>query len=130
MPPVVIGLFGPTGVGKTAVAAELARRLSEIWPAPGSGAASAAGGEALATGPGSAPGRRRDVGASPADGRAAPGRSRVISCDSMQVYRGFPVLTNQPRMDESESVGHALVGFVGPDEEFSAARVCGRCPLR
>ncbi len=30
----VIGMLGPTGVGKTAVAVELARRLSESWPPP------------------------------------------------------------------------------------------------
>ena len=122
MSPVVIGMFGPTGVGKTAVAVELARRLSETRPAPGVGVASAAGGEAFATGLGSTPGRHPDVRASPAEGRAAAGRPRVISCDSMQVYRGFPVLTNQPSADEAEAVAHALVGFVGPDEEYSVAQ--------
>ncbi|MBC7293484.1 MAG: (d)CMP kinase, partial [Thermoleophilia bacterium] len=35
---------------------------------------------------------------------------RVISCDSMQVYRGFPVLTNQPTAEETQGVPHALVG--------------------
>lgn len=48
--PLVIGIFGPTASGKSAVAEEVAARL---------------GGE-------------------------------VVSADSMQVYRGLPILTNQP----------------------------------
>lgn len=71
----VIGLLGPTGAGKTAVAVELARLL-------GSG---------------------------------------VISCDSMQIYRGFSVLTNQPTVLETGGVPHALVGCVEPGAPFSAA---------
>ena len=70
-----IALLGPTGVGKTAVAVELARLLG----------------------------------------------TRVISCDSMQVYRGFPVLTNQPTAAESAEVRHELVGVVDADRAFSAA---------
>jgi len=74
-PGVVVGLLGPTGVGKTAVALELAQLLG----------------------------------------------TRIISCDSMQVYRGFRVLTNQPSVEEARSVAHALVGCVEPGETFSAA---------
>jgi tRNA dimethylallyltransferase len=79
---VVIGLLGPTAVGKTAVAAVLAGSLAV----------------------------------------------RVISCDSMQVYRGFPVLTNQPSRGEKRGVDHMLVGFVDPVRSFSAAEyaVCAR----
>lgn len=71
----VIGLLGPTGVGKTAVAAAVV---------------------------------------------AARGIS-VISCDSMQVYRGFPVLTNQPTPAELQGASHELVGFLDPSSIFSAA---------
>lgn len=71
----VVGILGPTGVGKTAVALELAARLG----------------------------------------------IHIISCDSMQVYRGFPVLTNQPSSEERRQVPHELVSIVEPDEEFSAA---------
>jgi tRNA dimethylallyltransferase len=46
---------------------------------------------------------------------------RVISCDSMQIYRGFPVLTNQPSREERAQVEHALLGFVDPVGSFSAA---------
>ncbi len=69
----VIGIIGPTGVGKTAVAMELAVRLGV----------------------------------------------RVISCDSMQVYRGFPVLTNQPTDAQMRAVPHELVGIIDPACSFS-----------
>ena len=72
----VVGMLGPTAVGKTAVAVELAGLFG----------------------------------------------ARVISCDSMQVYRGFPVLTNQPSPVEREAVPHELVGCAEPLESFSAAR--------
>jgi tRNA dimethylallyltransferase len=70
----VIGLLGPTGVGKTAVAVELARMLG----------------------------------------------ARVVSCDSMQLYAGFPVLTNHPSDEEGKGT-HELVGLVDPGESLSAA---------
>ncbi|MHB1343372.1 MAG: tRNA (adenosine(37)-N6)-dimethylallyltransferase MiaA [Thermoleophilia bacterium] len=73
--PRVLALFGPTGVGKTAVAARVALR-SDI---------------------------------------------RVLSCDSMQIYRGFPVLTNQPAGRESLGVAHEFVSVADPEEEWNAA---------
>jgi tRNA dimethylallyltransferase len=71
----VLGLLGPTAVGKTAVAVALADALGV----------------------------------------------RVISCDSMQVYRGFPLLTNQAAVQELSGVTQELVGFVDAAESFSAA---------
>jgi len=109
--------LGPTGVGKTAVAVELARRLSESWPPPA--AVATVRGAPSAEIPDARPGETPE--ARPGDG-ASVGRGRVISCDSMQVYRGFPVLTNQPVVAEREVVSHALVGFVEPEGEFSAAQ--------
>ena len=86
---VVIGLLGPTAVGKTAVGVELARLLADR-----SAGRSASGSISQSTGP-------------------------VISCDSMQVYRGFPVLTNQPGAGGARVVPHTLVGLVDPSLEFS-----------
>jgi tRNA dimethylallyltransferase len=76
----VVGILGPSGVGKTAVAVELARRM----------------------------------------------RTCVISCDSMQLYQGFPVLTNQPAGEEATI--HELVGCIDPSHAMSApeyARLAG-----
>jgi tRNA dimethylallyltransferase len=75
----VIGLLGPTGAGKTAVAAELARLLG----------------------------------------------TTIISCDSMQIYRGFPVLTNQPDRLEDDYARHELVACVEPGGALSAADYAG-----
>ena len=79
-PGLVVGLLGPTAVGKSAVAAAVAAALG----------------------------------------------IRVISCDSMQVYRGFPVLTNQPSHHEMRGVEQALVGSLDPLGVFSAAEY-GAC---
>lgn len=46
---------------------------------------------------------------------------RIISCDSMQLYRAFPVLTNQPSTEDLATVEHTLVGLADPDEEWTAA---------
>ena len=34
----------------------------------------------------------------------------IVSCDAMQLYRGLPILTNQPTAAETERVPHHLVG--------------------
>ncbi len=73
--PLVVGVLGPTGVGKTAVGVALARVLGV----------------------------------------------RVISCDSMQIYRGFPVLTDQPSLEEQAAAPHALVGVIDPRMSCTAA---------
>jgi tRNA dimethylallyltransferase len=68
-------LFGPTALGKTAIAVELAERLG----------------------------------------------AEIVTADSMQVYAGLPVLTNQPTADQAARVLHHLTGFVTPQDDFSAA---------
>ncbi|MBU2602068.1 MAG: tRNA (adenosine(37)-N6)-dimethylallyltransferase MiaA [Actinobacteria bacterium] len=76
----VIALFGPTGVGKTAIACHVAQELG----------------------------------------------TRVVSCDSMQLYRGFPVLTNQPQARETLGVVQELVDVADPDVEWSAVEYARR----
>ena len=73
--PPVVGLIGPTALGKTEVALCLAERL---------------GGE-------------------------------IVSADSMQVYAGLPLLTNQPSAAQLARVPHHLVATVSPAHEFSVA---------
>lgn len=73
-PPVVV-LTGPTALGKTAIAVELAARL----------------------------------------------RAQIVSADSMQVYAGLAILTNQPTAEQRRRVEHHLVGFVDPATEYSVA---------
>lgn len=45
----------------------------------------------------------------------------VINADSMQMYRGLPILTAQPSAEDVRLVSHALYGVLDPSETCSAA---------
>ena len=45
----------------------------------------------------------------------------IVSCDSMQIYRGMPIGTAQPTAEEQKRVKHHLVGFLEPGEDFSVS---------
>ena len=45
----------------------------------------------------------------------------IVSCDAMQLYRGLPVLTNQPSASDRERVAHHLVAVWEPSHEGSVA---------
>jgi tRNA dimethylallyltransferase len=45
----------------------------------------------------------------------------IVSCDAMQLYRGLPILTNQPTAGELARVPHHLVSMWGLDHEGSVA---------
>ena len=45
----------------------------------------------------------------------------IVSCDAMQLYRGLPVLTNQPVTDDLAAVPHHLVGVWETDHQGSVA---------
>ena len=46
----------------------------------------------------------------------------VVSCDSMQLYRGMRIGSAMPTEEEQARVPHHLVGEIDPREPFSAAR--------
>jgi tRNA dimethylallyltransferase len=46
----------------------------------------------------------------------------IISCDSMQVYRGMNVGTSKPARRLLNSIPHHLIDIIEPSEEFSVAR--------
>jgi tRNA dimethylallyltransferase len=50
----------------------------------------------------------------------------VVVADSMQVYAGLAVLTNQPDEAQARRARHHLVGFVPPQDEFTVAQYAGR----
>ncbi|MCD6015459.1 MAG: miaA [Solirubrobacterales bacterium] len=77
----VLAIFGPTAVGKTGVAIELADQL-------------------------------RERGEDPV----------AISCDAIQIYRGFEVLSGAATAEERARLEHRLLGIAELDEEFSAGR--------
>ena len=45
----------------------------------------------------------------------------IISCDSMQVYRGMDIGTAKPTAAEREGIPHHLIDIVEPSENFSVA---------
>lgn len=45
----------------------------------------------------------------------------VVSCDSMQVYRGMDIGTAKPTAEEMRGVPHHLIDIAEPDEPFSVA---------
>ena len=48
----------------------------------------------------------------------------IISADSMQIYKGIPIATAQPTMEEREGIPHHLMGFLEVGTPFSVAEYC------
>jgi tRNA dimethylallyltransferase len=48
-------------------------------------------------------------------------RGEIVSCDSLQVYRGLDIGSAKPTAEERSSVRHHLVDVVDADQPFSAA---------
>jgi tRNA dimethylallyltransferase len=48
--------------------------------------------------------------------------AEIVSCDSLQVYRGLDIGSAKPTAGERARVPHHLLDLADPDEEFSAAR--------
>ena len=46
----------------------------------------------------------------------------VLSCDSMQIYRGMRIGTAAPAPEEMEGVPHHMLGIADPSEDFSVGR--------
>ena len=45
----------------------------------------------------------------------------IIGADSMQIYKGLPIATAQPTLEEQKGVPHHLIGFLPPESPFSLA---------
>ena len=48
----------------------------------------------------------------------------VVSCDSMQIYRGMDIGTAKPTPDEMDGVVHHMLDVVSPADDFSVSRYC------
>ena len=46
----------------------------------------------------------------------------VVSCDSMQIYRGMAIGTAAPTAEEMQGIPHHMVGVADPRENYSVAR--------
>ena len=45
----------------------------------------------------------------------------IISCDSMQVYKGMEISSQAPSITEQRKIPHHLIGILSPAEEYSVA---------
>lgn len=48
-------------------------------------------------------------------------KGEIVSFDSMQVYKGMPILTQTPLKAQMQGVKHYLINKISPSKEFSAA---------
>ena len=48
----------------------------------------------------------------------------VISCDSMQIYKGMSIGTAAPTQEERRGVPHHMIGTVSPAQPYSVADYC------
>lgn len=50
----------------------------------------------------------------------------VISCDSMQIYRGMDIGTAKPTAEEMAGIPHHMLDVADPGEDFSVSRYCSQ----
>jgi tRNA dimethylallyltransferase len=48
--------------------------------------------------------------------------AEIISCDSMQVYKGMDILTSMPPASARRKTPHHLIDFISPDKEYNVSR--------
>ena len=48
----------------------------------------------------------------------------VISCDSMQIYKGMSISTAKPTPDETEGIKHHLIDFLPLNQSYSVSDYC------
>ena len=48
----------------------------------------------------------------------------VISCDSMQIYKGMDIGTAKPTQEEMQGIPHHMIDVADPEEDFSVSRYC------
>ncbi len=48
-------------------------------------------------------------------------QGEIVSCDSMQIYRGMDIGTAKPTTEEQSTVPHHLIDFVDPSRPYSCA---------
>ena len=48
----------------------------------------------------------------------------IISCDSMQLYRGMDIGTAKVTEEEAQGIVHHMIDVADPEEAFSVGRFC------
>ena len=50
--------------------------------------------------------------------------AEIVSCDSMQVYKGMDIGTAKPTLEEMENIPHHMLSVAEPWEDFSVGKYC------
>lgn len=48
--------------------------------------------------------------------------SQIISCDSMQIYKGMDIITSKPSKEELKKIKHHLISFVSPSCDYNVSQ--------
>ncbi len=48
--------------------------------------------------------------------------AEIVSCDSMQIYKGMDIASAKPTIEEMKGIPHHLIDFLDPSEAYSVAR--------
>ncbi|MDD5166225.1 MAG: tRNA (adenosine(37)-N6)-dimethylallyltransferase MiaA [Candidatus Omnitrophica bacterium] len=48
--------------------------------------------------------------------------AEIISCDSMQIYKGMDILTSKPSLVQKKKIPHHLIDLVNPTKEYNVSR--------
>jgi tRNA A37 N6-isopentenylltransferase MiaA len=56
---------------------------------------------------------------------AAELNGEVVSCDSVQIYKGFDIGTAKPAPEDRRGIPHHMLDVAEPEEEWSAGRYAG-----
>ena len=52
--------------------------------------------------------------------------AEIVSCDSMQIYKGMDIGTAKPTVREREGIPHHMLDVAEPDEDYSVSRYCAQ----
>ena len=53
--------------------------------------------------------------------------AEIISCDSMQVYKGIDIASSKPTKKQRKTIPHHLISIISPSQEYNAARFKVSC---
>lgn len=48
--------------------------------------------------------------------------AEIISCDSMQIYKGMDILTSKPALEVRKKIPHHLINIVSADKEYNVSK--------
>ncbi|RJO63944.1 MAG: tRNA (adenosine(37)-N6)-dimethylallyltransferase MiaA [Candidatus Omnitrophota bacterium] len=49
-------------------------------------------------------------------------KAEIVSCDSMQVYKGLDIVTSKPALADRRKISHHLIDVISPKEQYDVSR--------